>query len=750
MAQKKNITNITGTTTGTGLTVPFALSGFTYTSAPLSEQWPGSASTGYLVQTNDGVACSVTIDNTSGADAPFSGGTGTPNKYHRASFWVRPRRTDMDLTTPSAATLLSFSSSVGGFTYTGQVRAVAIAPASPNSTQKATQSGICLHTYTPSAAGPLGSYGNTECGYCRNASGVFYAGTSPPSGGTYVTSFPTLPYDVWSRVDVALDDTGTFSLSINGNIIGYFDFTNAISTGSAPYPQNWAITFPAWTGIRWELGAMSSWDDTAYFLDTGMTLLNPQYFNKLWGFSPSFPGGRVASERLVVIPTNCTYTSIPYSVASGNRPGRERGRFTSTSTSGVFGVVTLHKTTPTNIVFNDDDSHTVVWALRFEHDTWTGSISFNGLSLPDFSISGASGTMTMTDSAGKVIATWAIHDQVFIFFNFPRSGGCRVTTYNNSKDFAPSGLVNLATGATATLNAVTDLSTTFDFYASFSTTTNGSSMEWEQLEDYKYPTLTLVDSYEEASVFGYGGGDGYTYSTFGTAPRRALNYSSLFGFALTGSDGSAAGGVQIPSGPNMPQSAAPIALGRSGKKMTDWPTACLSGLTQAFCWDVWLIGGFANNMGSTSTAQSQATAASLATAISSTARWFLDRDGYFTWVRPTFPNIQPNNSYPAAPFNASNAWECFVLSIQAVTTALQTLQKNHPRGARLTIADPGIPEFEDGLHWGTVGSIQALVNAGPQIAFNQGTSRADTADIPGGSTQRAATRRRIVPIPVSQ
>lgn len=752
MGQVKSITDITSTATGTGLGTPSALTGATFVAAPNAELWPGASSTGFLCQTNSAVALALTIDNTSGANAPFSNGTGSPNIYHRMSVWLRAMRTDNELTTPSSATLMDFiTQKPPGTFYRAQIRCVGQAPSSPNTTHVAETSGMTMHVYAGNNVGSAGVYNNTECGFCRDASGLAYAGT-PPVNGSFAASAPNFPYETWVRFDLMIDaSAGVFQLALNGVVCGFHDFADSMSSGTAgTWPTTWTLTLPAVTGLRWHVGAMETWDDTAASNDTNLTIVKATNSLRQYALTPSFTGARTNAERILTTVANATYKSFPYSLSSGNRPFRERGRFTSTSTSGVNCKVLCNPLANVSASYSDEGYQHVVTAVRFEHDTWSGGIYFNtGLFSADFTITGTGGVMSLKNAAGTTMGTWAVHEQVILIFTLDRNNNCFVTIYNNSKDLDVTSATSLSQSNTSALVATSDTRTTLTFNMVFTTTTNSSSMEYEAVEVYNTPTFTIPDSYSMGFTNGYGGGDGYTYSTFATAPRCNINQSSLLSFAWNGSDVTAASGATYPTGPNRPKWVVPFTFGRTGRKFTNWRDACLAGFNYSRNLHILCVGGFANDMNVTTLVDAQAIAANLADDFGAVASYFIARDGFFTWIRPTFPDIQPNIPEPISPFNGAYSLHAFHLSIAAVTAALATIQKNNPKGNRVLVVDPGFPEFDEGLHWGIAGSTYAMVNATAQAAILSGDSRPGTAQTVSPTPFSSTTKRRTKTVIVS-
>ncbi len=738
-----DLTKITSATAGTAGTndagtaqALATLTGFTYVPAPSYELWPDATSAGFLCQTNDASTCSFTIDATSGANAPFSDSATTKLvKYHRVSFWVRAMRTDKELAAQTQATIANFTTVVNaGATYRAFLGVMSIAQSGVLSNYTQDTHGLLLHVDVGKFnCGTGGFYNTTENGWCRNSSGVAASGgplngqaidAQTPSSGGYIRTAANVPFERWNRWDLIIDvSNGTYMLAINGYAVGYFDYATLLETAdtSGTYPKAWLITLPAWTGVRWHVGAMQSWGDTAAANDTGLTALTVPGAWKSWGLSPSFTQGRTVAERLGKTLANATHLSIPYSVNSGDHPFRERGRFTASSGSGVLCTL-AGSNLP--VVNGGSGYHHICSAFRFEHDTWSASLCFNQTVTADFTITGAAGVMSLKDSAGTTLATWAVKELIEITWTIAPSGACFVSTHNASKHFDSTSTIS---SAAAVLAAGTDLRTRTDFFWTFTTTTNGSMMEYEAIEGYAVPGVLGIDSYVDALTNGTGD---YVVSTFTTACKRSWNQTGFQQVGMGAADGNAAAACTFPSNPTTPKWAFPRVWGRSGKKLTTFSTNCLPQMNYLYGHHLLILGGMTNDMGAAVDAGTAVSvAASTVTAYLAIARKMLDNNGWFTWMRTAYPATKPNSSYPSSPCDTTHARACWGYIVRDVTAGLITLKRTHPRGYACTIADTGSPDFLDGLHMSLNGIVPAFVTAAPVIGAALGESYSGTTSV---------------------
>jgi len=755
-----DLTKITSATAGTAGTndagtaqALATLTGFTYVPVPSYELWPSATSLGYLCQTNDGVACSFTIDATSGANAPFSDSATTKLvKYHRISFWVRAMRTDKELAAQAQATIANFTTVVNaGATYRAFAGLLSITQSGVLSNYTQDTHGLLLHVDAGKFnTGTDGMYNHTENGWCRSSAGVPMNG-GPLNGqaidgqtaasGSYTRTAANVPFEQWNRWDLMIDvSNGTYQLAVNGYVIGTFDYSTLFETAdtSGTYPKAWLITLPAWTGVRWHVGAMQSWGDTAAANDTGLTALSNSGAWKTWGLAPSFTGARTKSERLGKTLANATYLSIPYSVNSGDHPFRERGRFTSTSTSGVLCTL-AGVNLP--VVNGDSGYHHICSAFRFEHDTWSASLCFNQTVTADFTITGAANVMSLKDSTGTTLATWAVKELIEITWTIASGGACFVTTHNASRNFDSTSTIY---SAPATLAAGTDLRTRTDFFWTFTTTTNASKMEFEAIEGYAVLGVLGIDSYVDALT---NGTTDYDVTTFTTACKHSWNQTSLQQIGMGASDGNAAATCIFPSSPTTPKWAFPRVWGRSGKKLTTFNTNCVPQMNYVYGHHLLILGGMTNDMGAAVDAGTAVSvAASTVTAYLAVARKMLDNGGWFTWLRTAYVATKPNSSYPSSPIDTTYARACWGYIMRDVTAGLITLKRTHSRGYACTVADTGSPDFLDGLHMSINGTVPAFVTASPVVGNALGVSYSGTTNVPapGADDVLISSKRKII------
>lgn len=800
MGLQKNVTDISAATAaGLGINT---LTGFTRVIAPSQELPASSVSTGYLCQTDPAVAPTVQLD---AAGSVFNGG----NTYYRASFMLRLIKTDNEVgTAPSTATIFDLKGDAG-FVYRARGRVAYTAPSAsaPDLSRYApTIGGVCL--YIDSTTGNYGSEGgfnHTESGNMFHSSS---GSATSPTGGTYM---PNIPLSQWFRLDILMDTTNKrFWLSINGHCHGFYSFGDTAAPSTS-----WTLTFPAWTGFLWHMCEMSSWGDTDPSNDTGMPVLYDDNNWKIWGIAPTFGTVQTAGSRNTGVvhvaygtPTNATLLSIPYSLNSGNRPKRERARWTTTSNSGV-SCPFVYSGTP--MVWNDDGIFNVTTHIRLgspasssNGNTWTMRAGFSGVVGYSFNIDYTGGAYVMTDSAGNTLGSWAINELIQWVLSITRSGQVYSTIVNQSKDTtataAQSYPVSLAAADAAP-------SSTFTLSGYFAATVSGDMAEMEAVEGYRTFAFALADSYTEgpctgtevvinvstltaspggtvteatsgatgtylsttasagvpgvvrlaritgtfAGVYALTGGCTATGTsintnfgtyTFANAYRATLNQSSLLNISDAQGDVNAHGFMTYPQGPNYPKMTIASSWGRSGKKLTDWYATNIvsNSLNYLYGATPVVIGGLVNDVGVASDSATSITKANdLATAFAAIARYFLDRKGGFVWIRPSFPYYRPASSYPSSPLAGQWPMDCFYRSISTISTALANVQKQHPRGYRLVIADAGAVDFEDGLHWGKEGSVPAFVNAGPSIAWAQGLSHVQNSTVENPGAQNLTT-----------
>lgn len=730
-----------------------ACSGFTFvdcdTTVATAELWPGATGGGFLCQTNDGATCTLTIDPTSGTGAPFSNGTGTPNKYHRVSLWVRAFRTDKDIAAFSNAQLIGFAVTPAGTTYSGSVNVTGIidtqAPLAKYSPETAS---ILLAVQSNNAnvtPGADGVYNHTECGYCHNSTGVVST-TGSLAAGSLVNNTGTLPYDEWVRLDIAMDAaTGAFQMGINGYILGTFDYGTALNTGAVgTWPRNWALLFPAITGLRWHVGGMTSWDDVLPTDDTGLAPLTKSAAWKQWGLAPPFTGARTPLERMVKSTANCTVSCLPYSINSGTRIRRERLVANSTSTSGVLFLLAAQSLP---VLRGPTGYHHISTALRFQHDTWTGSLCFNDAATADFTITGAANVMTLKDSSGATMFSWACGDLAEITLTIPPGGGgpggvAYIHMQNASKNFATD---QTCFSSPCRLSSVTDITTETNILFSFSTTTTNSNMAIEAIEGYSIVGGLGIDSYVESPLSGTSGYvvDNTSTATFNVAARRGFECTAGQEVYLTSCDGYAAGSLRCPTNPTTPQWAWRYCYGRSGQKITAFTSTSLPGLAYCYGYHFLLMGGWINNTADVSDSATALSAAeNVVNSALAIARRIVDNGGWFTWIRTPYPGTQPNNSYPTANTKYTRAFYFNVMRL--LTAGLATMKATSSRGSAITIADSGNPDFIDGINLGVNGTVPAFVAASPTIGASIGTSQTGTSPTPIPSPSSGGSRRNSV------
>lgn len=803
------VTNITSASSGVDVNT---LTGWTRVVAPSQDLPLNSVSTAFLCQTDPAVAPTVRIDATASL---FAGGM----TYYRASYMVRLIKTDNEVgTAPTNYTIVDIAGNAGGFSSRTRVRLIYTAPsaAAPD-----------LSRYTPSIGGfnlaidsQAGTYG-TEGGFNLTESGnMFHSSTgsaTSPTGGAYT---PNLPLYTWVRMDLCFDVTNSrFWIGFNGHAHGMFSFISV-----ADPDKDWTLTLPAMTGFLWHLCEMSSWGDTVPSGDTGLTVLQDSRNGRAWSAAPTFMAQTAATSpplnhlTSVAALTNATLTLLPYSLTSGNRPKRERARWTTTSASGVscpFDVSGLP------VVFNSDGLFNVCTHIRLgspasdtNGNTWSMWAAFSGAGA-SFNINYTGGAYKLTDAAGTVLGSWAINELVQWVLTINEAGQVWSTIYNQSKDSTTAG--GAPTSVAASLNAGDAApTTTFTMNGAFTATVIGDLAEMEAWEGYTNFAFALADSYTEAPCTGNeviinvstltaspggtvteatSGATGtylsttasagvpgvvrlarisgtfvgsyaltggctatgtsmntaYGTFTFANAYRATINYGSLLNVADNQADCNAHGCMVFPQGTNYPRIVIADAWGRSGKKFTDWYThnVANSALNNLYGATPFVVCGIVNDMvAATDLASSTTTANTLAANFAATARFFLDRLGGFIWIRSSLPYYRPASSLPVAPLAGQWPYDCWYRSMTAITTALATVQRTHPRGSKLVIADSGCVDFDDGLHLGANGSVPAFVNAGPQIAAALGQSfvQGGTTSVPGQANFGGAGKKKLVVI----
>jgi len=740
MAIAKDVFKITsdtagsiGTDSGGSAVAIAALSGATFVNCDSAtyELWPGATGGGFLCQTSDAVALAFTIDPTSGAGAPFDNGTGATNKYHRIRFWVRAVRINREGFTSSAAKIFDVGDVVASAVhYQPQLYVSALSNSDASLTSYTHETGGILLEQQLNQNGTAadGAYNMTECGYCRNSSGAQFVNGS---GGPRVATMPNFPFERWVEVSILIDTTtGQATTALNRWPIASFDYGTALATGtSGQYPRTWTITLPAWTGVRWHVGAMQSFAGTDATTDTGMsTPITLSDAWRTWSLPPTFTRSKTTVERLGVTVANATFKSVPYSVNSGSRPRQERGRFVSSSTSGVLCTVSAQNLP---VVNGPSGWHHIAGALRFQHDTWTGNLCFNTTVTADFTITGTAGVMSLKDSAGTTMATWAVGELLEWVLSVGPSGQCFMSTQNASKNFGTPAVTS--TSSVAQMAAVTDLRTRTDFAFTFSTTTNTSCMEWETIKGLSVWGAFLTDSYVEGALAGTSlyVVDNTNETTFGVAAKRMINASYMPEIAYCIADGTAPAAVTFPSSPTAPKWAFNTVYGRASEKLSVFSSSgSLAG--RAFCFGQHsvLLGVDPNDWPTaTSSALALSTAQSVVAAMVAEATQRLNTDGWFTWIRTPYPATAPNSTWPSTGLDTTYTRECYYKIMTLGKAALANLQRTHLRGSRLTIIDTGNPDFFDGTHTGLYGTIPGLVTAAPQLGAALGVSQTGTSNV---------------------
>jgi hypothetical protein len=622
---------------------------------PTGKARPGDPLGKELAQPLDGLPSSLRIDEATGTGAPFL--SNASGQIYTASVWVCARPTDKNTALAAGrrdAVLCQMN--VGGVNV--QVRLLQII----GIVDAPDTSGLALYTYSESP----------------DDEGLFGAGRDPGLG--YFAVKPMIRFDDWVRVSITLrtGPSGSVTVALNGQTVSRRKNLNTTGMTAAQLNSGWTLSFPGWTGLKFELGGIESWRGADWPGYDGPQM-SPARFDCAWRWPMKFIDGDTGAPWEAG--GTAASSTQAYGIA-GAQPWRTR--LVSVGEAGQS--VGVRSTVPAGALpYNADGWATLCWpmvrcstpgtSLRLGVESVDGGTMSAAVTLEQGRLwwsvpvpGGGTTTAEMAINPGDV--RWAVS------LHLHRDGHAAVSAIDMTNWYsAIAG--SAAYSAELPLWHNNGAAGSAAGHVRMNGTFNGAGViECDGVSAHRWLSLAMVDSYTSTPT------TGMTPLYHTVDDNDAGAYSVL---EDASSPGHFAQFQPIDGGPVWQF---PFTTGRSGSTTYLWGQHILPGMASARGVRYVMFAGAVNDISLCSTEAQTAWILGMSPGVLESLIGSLDeRKSMFTWVLPAMG--------PSVYFHRERSLDCY----RAMWDAAAGAYCGDANEARFSVALPGPVAFPDGVHY---------------------------------------------------